>query len=69
MEKDDTECDKVYEHIYNNFDNLIKSEKVKAYLSGPNNLFPILKKQNPDLSDKEIYCQSLTVLFFILQKN
>lgn len=65
-EKDNVECDEVYQYIYKNFDKLIKNEKVKAYLSGPNNLFAILREQNPNFSDKEIYCQSLTVLYFII---
>ena len=67
QDNEDLICDKVYEHIYDNFDEIIKNEKVKKYLSESNNLLEILRKQNSDFSDKEIYCQALTVLHFILK--
>lgn len=56
----------IYHIIYRNYESIINNDQIKQYLTEQNNLIVILRNQNKNLSNKEIDCQALTVLCFIL---
>ena len=56
----------IYNMTYDNYDNIMKNEKINKILDIKTNMCKKIRTEEADLTDKEIQCKSFTLLYMLM---